>query len=61
MLFDQLCFLVAELQLRFLFSVGKNKDFLVNFFKCFFRNEHTEGLNVINDCFIVIRNNCSNL
>ena len=35
MLFDQLCFLVPELQLRFLFSVGKNKDFLVNFFKCF--------------------------
>ena len=31
MLFDQLRFLVAELQLRFLVSVGKNEDFLVNF------------------------------
>ena len=35
MLFDQLRFLVAELQLRFLFLVGKNKDFLVKIFKCF--------------------------
>ena len=60
MLFDQLRFLVAELQLRFLVSVGTNKDFLVNFL-IFFWNEHTEGLNVINNCFIVIRNNCSNL
>ena len=60
MLFDQLCFLVAELQLRFLFSVGKNRLF-GQFFQMFFRNEHSEGLNVINDCFIVIRNNCSNL
>ena len=31
MLFDQLRFLVAELQLRFLFSVGKNKDFFTIF------------------------------
>ena len=61
MLFDQLRFLVAELQLRFLVSVGKNKDFLVNFLIFFCRNEHTEGLNVINNCFIVIRHNCSNL
>ena len=51
MLFDQLRFVVAELQLRFQFFQ----------FKMFFTNEHTEGLNVINNCFIVIRNNCSNL
>ena len=35
MLFHQLRFLVAELQLRFLFSISENKDFLVNFLKCF--------------------------
>ena len=28
-------FLVTELQLRFLFSVGKDRDFYVNFLKCF--------------------------
>ena len=61
MLFDQLRFLVAELQLRFLFSISKNKDFLVNFLKMFFRNEHTERLNVMSDCFIVIRSNCRHL
>ena len=36
MLFDPLRFLVAELQLRFLFSVVKNKDVLVIFLQMFF-------------------------